>query len=299
MPSASSLLVLMLLLGAPAPGAPPPPGKAAPAPKTAQPSRPAKASEKKPAPPPSGGSCAASAEATEPMQCNTRTVADLVKSVQEAEAAEEPEEEWKPAPLPFTWDVPRVLDIIPMSDVMEANGFPVKLSAVLSAERPEVILQHMVDRFAQAGLYLPPVEHQPQLLREPQLTALDPMGLISYTFILQPNPNKTTTVILGETNVGARRTPDSDVAPVMPGASAVLHSRQEAARTLAYTVGTPEEEVRAFYRKQLGGSGYQEREPGLYRKGTDELRVSVHSGEAGQTAVVIIRRTATGDEDTP
>ncbi|HYO68720.1 MAG TPA: hypothetical protein VEU33_21830 [Archangium sp.] len=296
MPSASSLLVLTLLLGAPAPGAPSKPGKDSPASKTAAAKRPAKAAGKKPAALPPGGSCAASAEDAEPRQCGTRTVADLLMSMQEVE---EPEEEWKPAPLPFTWDVPRVLDIIPMSEVMEANGFPVKLSAVLSAERPEVILQHMVDRFEDAGLYLPPVAHQLQLLREPQLTALDPMGLISYTFILQPNPNGTTTVILGETNVGARRTPDSDVAPVMQGASAVLHSRQEAARTLAYTVGTPMEEVRAFYRKHLGGTGYQEREPGLYRKGTDELKVSVHPGEAGQTAVVILRRTVASDEGAP
>lgn len=296
MPSASSLLVLMLLLGAPAPGESPKPRTASPASKPAAAKRPAKAAEKKPAPPPSGGSCAASAEDTQPSQCTARSVADLLMPELEVE---ELEEEWNPKPLPFTWDVPRVLDIIPMSDVMEANGFPVKLSAVLSAERPEVILQHMVDRFAAAGLYIPPVEHQVQLLREPQLTALDPMGLISYTFILQPNPNKTTTVVLGETNVGARRTPDSDVAPVMPGASAVLHSRQEAARTLAYTVGTPMEEVRAFYRKHLGGSGYQEREPGLYRKGQDELRLSVHPGEAGQTAVIIIRRTVSSDADAP
>jgi hypothetical protein len=296
MPSASSLLVLLLLLAAPAPGESPKPKKASPASKTAAAKRPAKAAEKKFAPPPSGGSCAASAEDAEPRQCSARSVADLVMPELEVE---EPEEEWKPTPLPFTWDVPRVLDIIPMSDVMEANGFPVKISAVLSAERPEVILQHMVNRFEQAGLYLPPVEHQPQLLREPQLTALDPMGLISYTFILQPNPKGTTTVILGETHLGARRTPDSDVAPVMTGASAVLHSRQEAARMLAYTVGTPMEEVRAFYRKQLGGSGYQEREPGLYRKGQDELRVSIHPGEAGQTAVVIIRRAVSSDEAAP
>ena len=295
MPSASSLLVLVLLLGAPAPGDAPKPKKATPAAKTpAAKLPPAKTEEKKPEPLTPIGTCRVDPSDDNPKQCGTSSVADLAISSMEEEL-----EDWKPAPLPFTWDVPRVLDIIPMSEVMEANGFPVKLSAVLSAERPEVILQHMVNRFEAAGLYIPPVEHQPQLLREPQLTALDPMGLISYTFILQPNPNKTTTVILGETNVGARRAPSSDVAPVMPGASTVLHSRQEAARTLAYSVGTPMEEVRAFYRKQLGGTGYQEREPGLYRKGSDELKVSLHPGEAGQTAVVIIRRTVALTEEAP
>jgi hypothetical protein len=298
MPSASSLVVLVLLLGVPAAGDTPKPKKASPPAKTAVARRPAKAAEKKPEPPPPSGSCRVSGDEDEeegqPTQCKARSAADLLSSSSEEEA-----EEWNPTPLPFTWDVPRVLDIIPMSEVMEANGFPVKLSAVLSAERPEVILQHMVDRFEAAGLYIPPVEHQPQLLREPQLTALDPMGLISYTFILQPNPNGTTSVILGETNVGARKVPASDVAPIPPGASTVLHSRQEAARTLAYTVGVPQEEVRAFYRKQLGGTGYQEQEPGLYRKGPDELRVSIHPGEAGQTAVVIIRRTVASAAQTP
>lgn len=284
MPSASSLFVLVLLLGTSAPGDSPKPKKASPAAK-----RPAK--EKKPEPFTSIGGCRVDTEEEDSRQCGTRSVADLAIASME----EEEEEEWKPAPLPFTWDIPRVLDIIPMSEVMEANGFPVKLSAVLSAERPEVILQHMVNRFEAAGLYIPPLGEQPQLLREPQLTALDPMGLISYTFLLQPNPNRTTTVILGETNVGARRAPSSDVAPVMKGASAVLHSRQEAARTLAYTVGAPMEVVHAFYREELGGTGYQEREPGLYRKGSDELRVSVHPGEAGQTAVIIIRRTVAGE----
>lgn len=201
-------------------------------------------------------------------------------------------EDIKRTPLPFTWDVPRVLDVIPMSDVIEANGFPVKISAVLSAERPEVILQHMVNRFEAAGLYIPPVETQPQMLREPQLTALDPMGFISYTFILQPNGNGTTTVILGETNVGKRKKlPPSDIAPVMPGATGLLQSRQESTRLLAYSVSAAQSDAKAFYAKELGQRGYQETEPGVWRKGSDELTVTFHPGEGGQTSVLIIRRS--------
>ena len=240
-------------------------------------------------PVPVGGKCTAP-EPDDPAgsnrSCGPQTVSDL------AIASMEDEEDYKPAPLPFTWDVPRALQVIPMSDVIEANGFPVRLSAVLSAERPEVILQHMVDRFQAAGFYIPPVETQPQMLREPQLTALDPMGLISYTFILQPNGNGTTTVILGETQVGKRKKPAaSDIAPVMNGAKGLMQSRQEAARLLGYSVSVPLSEVKDFYAKQLGATGYQETEPGVWRKGSDELSVTLRPGEGGQTSVLIIRRS--------
>ncbi len=302
MPSPASLLARLWVLGAlavtPALAAP---AAKAPAPASAQaksagPKAPAAKAPAKGtiprepvgAPVFAGGSCSLpddkDAQRADKQHCAPATVADLAISSMDLDP------EWDPKPLPFTWDVPRVVQMIPMSEVMEANGYPVKIAAVLSTERPEVILQHMVDRFEEAGLYIPPVEHQPQMLREPQLTALDPMGLISYTFILQPNPNKTTTVILGETNVGKRRPPSSDVAPIMPGASAVMHSRQEAARMLAYAAPVPVKEAKTFYDKQLGALGYQEKEPGLWGKEGDEMSLSLQQAEGGQTAVVIIRR---------
>ncbi len=116
--------------------------------------------------------------------------------------------------LPFTWDVPKVIEEIEVPGLMRADGIPVKLRSVKSAERPEVILQHLVDRFEAWGFYIPP--KRTQWLREPQLTALDTERLISYTFIIQTNPDGTTTVVLGEANLGLCEEVDGGHRPRLP-----------------------------------------------------------------------------------
>jgi hypothetical protein len=199
----------------------------------------------------------------------------------------------------FTWDVPRVLETVDVPGVMRADGIPVKLRSVLSAEKPQVILQHLVDRFEQAGFYIPPDKHRTQWLAEPQLTALDTERLISYTFFLQPHPNGTTTVVLGEANLGKARREQSAFAPVYPGGTGVMQSDMEGARTMTYLATAAPEKVRDFYLTELRAAGFTESSTGEWRRGAEEVRVAVRPVRAGRVAVILIRRTAVEDALAP
>lgn len=194
-------------------------------------------------------------------------------------------------PQAFTWDVPRVLEAVEMPGVMRADGIPVKLRSVKSAEKPQVILQHLVDRFEAAGFYIPPDKHRTQWLAEPQLTALDTDRLISYTFVLQPNPDGTTTVVLGEANLGLARREQTAFAPVFPGGTDLMQSDMEGARTMTYLAAAAPEKVRDFYLTELRGAGFSEEPPGTWRRGGEELRVSVRPIKEGRVAVIVMRRT--------
>lgn len=195
--------------------------------------------------------------------------------------------------LPFTWDVPKVIETVDVPGIMKAGGVPVKLRSVKSAERPEVILQHMVDRFEAWGFYIPP--KRTQWLKEPQLTALDTERLISYTFVIQPNPDGSTTVVLGEANLALAQPPSSPIAPVFPGAKDVMHSDLEVARTLSFRLpaSTTSPDVEGFYRKQLTQNGYTEAEPNIYRKDNEELLVTVHPAKGAYLSVTVMRRIST------
>lgn len=202
--------------------------------------------------------------------------------------------------LPFTWDVPKVLETIEVPGVIKSDGVPVKLRSVRSAERPEVILQHLVNRFEAWGFYIPPDRHRTQLTQEPQLTALDTERFISYTFVLQPNPDGTTTVVLGEANLAQREAGQAPSVPVFPGAQGLVSSDVEVAHVVSYQVAVSKQpaDVAGFYRKELSQQGYTETERNLYRKGSEELTVSVGAPREGNVSVVVTRRTSP-EEDSP
>jgi hypothetical protein len=199
----------------------------------------------------------------------------------------------------FSWDVPRVVESVDVPGVMQADGIPVKLRSVKSAEKPEVIVQHLVARFEAAGFYIPPDAHRTQRLAEPQLTALDTDRLISYTFILQPNPDGTTTVVLGEANLGLARKEQSTFAPVFPGGTDVMRSEMEGARSLTYSVTAEQGKVREFYLTELRAAGFTETSQGTWRRGGEELRVAVRPGAAGRVAVIVMLRTTTEEALSP
>jgi hypothetical protein len=195
--------------------------------------------------------------------------------------------------LPFTWDVPKIIETVEVPGIMRADGIPVKLRSVKSAERPEVILQHLVDRFQAWGFYIP--SKRSQWLKEPQLTALDTERLISYTFVIQPSPDGSTTVLLGEANLGRWEKTVAVIAPVYPEAVDVMNTDVEVARTLSYRVpalkSTPD--ITGFYRQQLTKAGYTETEPNTYRKGSEELLVTVSPPKGGHMSVMVVRRVST------
>lgn len=198
-------------------------------------------------------------------------------------------------PVPFSWDVPKVLEAVAMPGVMRADGIPVKLRSVKSAEKPQVILQQLVDRFEAAGFYIPPDKHRTQWLAEPALTALDTDRLISYTFALQPNPDGTTTVILGEANLGMARREQAAFAPVFPGGKDLMQSEMEGARTMTYLAEAEPEKVRGFYVEQLREAGFSETTVGTWRRNGEELRVAVRPVKPGTVAVIVLRRTTVED----
>ncbi|ATB44807.1 hypothetical protein [Corallococcus macrosporus] len=202
--------------------------------------------------------------------------------------------------LPFTWDVPKVVAVVDVPGTVISEGVPVRMSAVLSAERPEVIGQHLVSRFQAWELHVPKESLQPQLLRETMITALDTRQFISYTAILQANPDGTTTVFMGEANLAqGRKQPQSTVAPMFPGARDSMKADTESARTLTYSVDAKQPEVEAFYRTELGNAGFREEEPRLFRSPNEEIKLSFSPTKEGRLAVVVVRRTVAQEPVSP
>ncbi|MCP3063031.1 hypothetical protein LXT21_30070 [Myxococcus sp. K38C18041901] len=197
---------------------------------------------------------------------------------------------------PFKWEVPGVVGVVDVSAPVLASGIPVKMTAVRSKERPEVILRSLVDRFLVWGLHVPPASRQPQLLREPMITAIDTREFISYTAIVQPNPDGTTTVFLGQADLSKAPRVQSNVAPVYPGGSGLMQSEMEGARTLVYSVSARALDVEVYYRNELAQAGFEEVEPMLFRSSQDELHVRVNPAKEGKVSVVVVRRGVAPEE---
>jgi len=197
---------------------------------------------------------------------------------------------------PFTWDVPEVVGVVDVTGEVIAQGIPVKMSAVRSKARPETILQHLVDRFLVWGLYVPAMAKQPQLLSEPMITAIDTRAFVSYTAILQPNPDGTTTVFLGQADFTRGSSPASTLAPVYPGAKGLLHSRMEGARTLVYSVVAKAADVEVFYRGALAQAGFEEVAPLVFQSSQDVLQVRHSPAKDGALSVVVVRRALSPGE---
>ncbi|RKH10525.1 hypothetical protein D7V97_13640 [Corallococcus sp. CA053C] len=198
----------------------------------------------------------------------------------------------------FTWEIPKTASVVDVPGSVDANGVPVKLRAVRSKEKPDVIVRHVVERFLSWGFVVPPGQQQPQLMREPMVTAIDTRNFISYTAILQVNPDGTTTVILGEANLGAAKAPPSSDLPVFPGGTKPLTAETEGTRTVSYTVANKTSaDVEAFYREALGKRGYREVQPRLFRSATEELQLSLGATKDGSMAVRLVRRAAGPDDE--
>jgi hypothetical protein len=292
--------LLLLVLGTSGAGAPvePKPAPAAPRARPAAPKSKQKPGQKAKAKAPE------TAPAAEPVPLLTPAAPGVLKHLEE-----EPPVGSAPLPpdlkvppvyrQPFVWDVPQVVDIIDVPGQMLADGIPVRLKAVRTKEKPEPLLQHMVERWMEWGLYVAPVEQQKQPLQEVMLTALDPERLITYTIILQPNPDGTTTLYLGEANMSKPPAVMSSVAPVFPGAEGVMTSDLEVVRSVNYSVRAKEAEVEAFYRTELGKAGFKEVKPRRFRSGNEELELILKPLQPGQLSVAVLRRTVAPESGRP
>nr|WP_246357053.1 hypothetical protein [Pyxidicoccus fallax] len=211
-----------------------------------------------------------------------------------ANAAPSPGEDATPSR--FAWPRLNVLAHVEASEIVDANGVPVALRAVHVKERLPELIQRFADAFRDGGLYVPPGREQPQFASGAiMLTAVDARRRVTYTAVMQPLEDGTTTLYLGEANHSLRREPiaDGDFAPLPPGARQVLRVGGEGARTLAFHVPLSGADVDAFYARALAGHGWRraEEESGFYTRAGEELRVVHEPGEGGLRAVVLVYRT--------
>jgi hypothetical protein len=195
----------------------------------------------------------------------------------------------------FAWPRLQVLAQAESRDIVEAGGIPVALRAVHVKEHVRDLVQRFADAFRDGGLYVPPGKEQAQYANNAvMLTALDPRKGITYTVVMMPQADGTTTLYLGEANHALARPPraSGDFAPMPPGATGALRVNAEGSRTLTFEAPLTESQVRAFYDDALAKAGWKRGdEAGLYARPGAELRLTLQSGGPGRTSVVMVHQS--------
>ncbi len=197
-------------------------------------------------------------------------------------------------PAHFVWPRPELIDELPISEVTRADGVPVRLHTFRSRLSADVLLQAYANAFDAAGFYI--ALKQPRVTLEPHITALDWRTKISYSAILSPNPDGTTSCLLGEAALGKRKEPGgtADFAPVMPNAREIARLDQETERLISFSVRNSPDAVVRFYRDSLPTAGFvpAEDETNLYTRGLERVRVMTTANTNGTTSVVLLHRRA-------
>ncbi len=196
------------------------------------------------------------------------------------------------APTPFFWPKPEVVEEIDVPAVIKADGVPVRMHVIRSRLGVQALLERFANAFVAAGFYVAKV--QKRHIAEPHVTGLDWRGLVSYTAILSPNEDGTTTVVLGEAALGKKKTASvvPDFAPLFPTARDVTRIDQEAARVVTYVaLGTTVDEVRAFYKEQLAKAGFKQASDDAQRfeRGGHSVSVMPKPIEGAAVSVVLVQ----------
>ena len=189
----------------------------------------------------------------------------------------------------FRWpELDGVVGVVDVPPVV-SQGTPTLLRAVKVKRSTQELMPIIRDAFVKAGLWVP---RPPRLIREPTLTAVDPLERRSYTVIFQGNADGTTTLILGEANHAVRVAEDGELAPLFPGAANVLRSAHEGGRLEAYEAkNTTPSEVRAFYAEVLPKLGWRPDGDDAYRRGKDEeLTLNVGASSPRNVRVSLFSR---------
>lgn len=199
------------------------------------------------------------------------------------------------APAQFVWPKPELVEEIDVPDVIRTDGVPVRLHIIRSKVGVQQMLQLYATAFDNAGFYI--ANHQKRVVAEPHITALDIRTKISYSAIISPNADGTTSVLLGEAALGKKKPPSaaSDFAPLMPAAIGAMRIDQEADRVITFTVKATVDEVNQFYREVLPTNGFaaapsDEGEANLYGKGNERIRVVARANANGTSSVVLMHR---------
>lgn len=203
---------------------------------------------------------------------------------------------------PFRWELRNVIDEVSMPGVQESMGVPVKLHSVRVKNNLRGVLEEIVGSFEKQGLYLQPVDQQPQFTAETAVTGLDMDRFISYTAIIRCEKSGICTVVLGEANIGLaaalKQANKSRVlfAPVPPAATSVVHSSTEGMQTISFGVTMSEKELKQWYATELPKLGFKALRDDLYKKGTEVVSLTLRRQD-GELYGMLVRRAALPTEE--
>lgn len=192
---------------------------------------------------------------------------------------------------PFSWDVPGQLRLVPVGKQLERDGLPMVVYLARSSWDLDRLLLHYAARFAEAGYFIPPKLGRLRGLKLPRVVALDDGKLVSFLVYGWPEPDGTTTLVLGAADLGHRKAGSGPKLPLFPGARAPTRFDVEQARAVSFTAKATEAEVIDFYRAVLPSGGWQEREPGAFVKDGRVLRVLAKRRGGGELGVVLLEQT--------
>ncbi len=197
-----------------------------------------------------------------------------------------------PAPIDPFADLPKVIEVVPVSGELSALETPVLAKAYRVKMTPLETLRWVQAAFRRAQLYIPPPERQFQLQGAPQLTGYDGPHRRSYTAIFKDDGDGTTTLIAGTADLSSGAWEHAGHSlPVMPTARGPVESGDERGRVLAYSVAAKEEEADSFYAEVLPAGGWK-RDDGLdgWVRGGQLLTLERHRREDGQLSVTLVVR---------
>lgn len=189
---------------------------------------------------------------------------------------------------PFSWNVPGQLELVPVGKKMERNGLPMVLFVARSSWEVDRLLLHYAARFLEAGYFVPPKMGRIRGLKLPRVIALDDVKMVSFLVYGWSEPDGTTTLVLGASDLGHRRpVVAANGLPVFPGAKSTTTFDVEQATALSFVAKATEAEVIDFYRSVLPSAGWREREPGTFIRETRAVRVLAKKQGAALSVVVL------------
>lgn len=192
---------------------------------------------------------------------------------------------------PFSWDVPGQLRLVPVGKQFERDGLPLVVYLARSSWDLDRLLLHYAARFAEAGYFIPPKLGRIRGLKLPRVVAFDDTKFVSFLVYGWPEPDGTTSLVLGAADLAHRKAGSGTKLPLFPGAKAPVNFELEQSSAVSFSAKATEAEVIDFYRAVLPGGGWQEREPGAFVKGGRVLRVLAKPQGAGSLGVVLLEQT--------